>query len=128
MSQAYISLDLSGKGSNCWIMSKTAALVNYVNKVYCWGISQSYLRQQAVNISLCSVLFLLPASRALDITRVLSIGQIKLFGIQTVYLCLTELFEIELFWHLAVCKQKTVLRLNWIVCNKTVYKNGFGIK
>ena len=22
------------------------------------------------------------------------------------YLCLTELFEIGLFWHLAVCKQK----------------------
>ena len=38
-------------------MSKTAALVNNVNKVYCRGISQSYLRQRAVDISLCSVIF-----------------------------------------------------------------------
>ena len=40
-----------------------------------------------------------------------------IFDIKTVYLCLTELFEIELFWHLIVCKQKSVLILNWIVWN-----------
>ena len=33
----------------------------------------------------------------------------------------------ELFWHLTVCKQKTILILNWIVWNRTVYKNEFGI-
>ena len=38
-------------------MSKTAALINNVNKVCCRAISQSYLRQRAVNISLYSVLF-----------------------------------------------------------------------
>ena len=38
-------------------MSKTAALVNNVNKVYWRGIRQFSLRQQAVNISLYSVLF-----------------------------------------------------------------------
>ena len=39
-------------------------------------------------------------------------------------------FEIELFWHLTVCKQKTILIQNWIVWNRTTfrYKNGFGIK
>ena len=42
----------------------------------------------------------------------------------------TELFEIKLFLHLTVCKQKTVFMLNWFVWNKTVYmyKNGFGIE
>ena len=40
--------------------------------------------------------------------RVLSIGQIKLFDIQIVYICETELFEIELFLHLTMCKQKIV--------------------
>ena len=28
------------------------------------------------------------------------------FDIETVYLCLTELFQIELFWHLILRKQK----------------------
>ena len=28
------------------------------------------------------------------------------FDIEIVYLCLTELFEIELFWYVNVCKQK----------------------
>ena len=39
------------------------------------------------------------------------------------------MFEIQLFWHLTECKQKTILILNWIVWNRTVYvyKNGFGI-
>ena len=74
------------------------------------------------------------------------------------YLCKTELLEIELFWHLTGCGQKNytynkpncwirtvwlnwiawkrkvfdncVLMLNWIVWNRTdySYKNGFGIK
>ena len=41
-----------------------------------------------------------------------------------------ELLEIELFWHLNVCKQKTVLMPDFIVLNRTVYKykNGFCIK
>ena len=30
------------------------------------------------------------------------------------------MFEIELFWHLTVCKQKTILILNWTVWNRTV--------
>ena len=34
--------------------------------------------------------------------RVLSIGQIELFDIKTMYLCKTELFEIELFEYLTV--------------------------
>ena len=48
---------------------------------------------------------------------VLSMGQIKLFHVLTVYLCKTELFEIELFDYLTVCKtiqlceQKTEVRL-----------------
>ena len=44
------------------------------------------------------------------------------------YSCYSELFEIKLFWHLTVCKQKTVLILNWIIWNRTVYMydNGFG--
>ena len=34
-----------------------------------------------------------------------------------------------LFWNLAVCKQKTILILNWFFLNRTVYeKNGFDIK
>ena len=37
------------------------------------------------------------------------------FCIQTVYLCLTELFKIELFWNL-----NCVLMLNWIVQNRTI--------
>ena len=45
---------------------------------------------------------------------------------------LTKLFEIELFWDLTDCKQKTIYIyiLNWIIWNRTVYmyKNGFGIK
>ena len=76
--------------------------------------------------------------------RVLSMGQIELncelmlnrivwnktaFHIKTAYLCLSELLEIELFWHLTECKQKTILKLSWIIWNKTLYKykNGFGI-
>ena len=39
--------------------------------------------------------------------RVLFMGQIELFDIQTVNLCLTELFEKELFDHLTVCKHMT---------------------
>ena len=41
------------------------------------------------------------------------------------YLCETELFEIELFWHL-----KCVLMINWIVWNRSVnrFKNWYGIK
>ena len=37
--------------------------------------------------------------------------------------------EIGLFRHSTVCKQKTVLLLNWIVLNTTIYmyKNGFGM-
>ena len=31
------------------------------------------------------------------------------------------MFEIELFWHLTVRKQNTILRLNWLVRNRTVY-------
>ena len=52
------------------------------------------------------------------------------FDIEYVYLSLTEFFEIVLFWHLTMCKQKTKLRLNWIVWNIFVYmtKNGFGLK
>ena len=42
------------------------------------------------------------------------------FDIETVYLYLTALFEIELFWYLTVCKQKTILILNWIAWNRTV--------
>ena len=51
------------------------------------------------------------------------------FNIEPVYLCQTEMFEIELFWHLNVHKQKTMLILNWIFWSRTVYiyKNGFGI-
>ena len=41
--------------------------------------------------------------------RILSMGQIELFDIWTVYLCLPELFGIELFDHLTVCKQKLYL-------------------
>ena len=33
----------------------------------------------------------------------------------TVFVCKTELFEIEQFGYLNVCKQKTILTLNWIV-------------
>ena len=43
---------------------------------------------------------------------------------QTVYLCKTELFEIELFSHLTelfqyltVCEPKTIIILNWIIWN-----------
>ena len=43
--------------------------------------------------------------------KVLSIGQIELFEILTEYLSLTELFEIELFYHLTVCKQKIMFNL-----------------
>ena len=48
----------------------------------------------------------------------------------TAFVCQTELFENKLFWYLIVCKQKTILTLNWIVWNRTVYlyKNGFSIK
>ena len=57
-----------------------------------------------------------------------------------VYLCLTELFEIELFLklnpnteqfvielflYLTVCKQKHVPILNWIVWNRTVYMDNW---
>ena len=76
--------------------------------------------------------------------RVLFMGQIELECVlmlnwigwdETVltfklYLNQTELFEIELFWHLTECKQKTILIINWFVWNRIVYmyKNGFGIK
>ena len=43
------------------------------------------------------------------------------FEIETVYLYETELLEIELFWHLNVCKQKSILILNWIIWNGTVF-------
>ena len=43
----------------------------------------------------------------------------EVFDIQTVYLFLSELFEIELLWHLVVCK-KSVLLLDWILLNRTV--------
>ena len=38
--------------------------------------------------------------------------------------------KIEVFLHLTVCKQKTVLLLDWIVWNRTVYmyKNRYAIK
>ena len=39
------------------------------------------------------------------------------------YLRQTVLFEIEMFWHIAVCKQKLFLILNWIVWNRTVWLN-----
>ena len=38
-----------------------------------------------------------------ELYRVISMGQIEL---QTVCLCSAELFEIDLFDHLAMCKQK----------------------
>ena len=46
------------------------------------------------------------------------------FDIENVYLCLAELFEIEMFLTL-----NWVLMINWIVCTRKVYmyKNGFGI-
>ena len=39
------------------------------------------------------------------------------------------MLEIELFLHLSICKQKTILTVNWIVGNRTVYiyKSIFGI-
>ena len=40
--------------------------------------------------------------------RVLSMGQIELFDIQTVYLRSIKLFEIQLFSDITMCKQKTV--------------------
>ena len=47
------------------------------------------------------------------------------FDIEMVYLCSTELFEIEQFWN-----WNSVLLLKRIAWNKTVYihKNGFDIK
>ena len=47
--------------------------------------------------------------------------------IETVYSCKTELFEIQPFWHVTVCKR--ILMLSWIIWNRTeyMYKNGFGI-
>ena len=51
---------------------------------------------------------LCPGGVAID--RILSMGQIKLFDIQTKCkqdLCWIELLEIELFDHLTVCKQMT---------------------
>ena len=36
---------------------------------------------------------------------------------ETVYVYETKLFKMELFWHLTVGKQKTILILNWIVGN-----------
>ena len=35
----------------------------------------------------------------------------EIFLTLKMYLCLTELFEIELFWHLNECKQKLYLYL-----------------
>ena len=45
--------------------------------------------------------------------RVQSIGQIEMFDIQTVCLCETELFKIEVFDHSIVCKQIIYIRLNY---------------
>ena len=49
---------------------------------------------------------------------------------RTVFVCWTELFEIEQFLHSTLGKQTTALMLNWNVWNRTVYmyKNGFRIK
>ena len=41
----------------------------------------------------------------------------------TFVVCLTELLEIERFWHLTECKQKSILILNWIVWIRTVGLN-----
>ena len=46
-------------------------------------------------------------SRVVAPDRVLSMAQIELFHIKTLYLGWIELFEIELFDHLTVCKQIT---------------------
>ena len=43
------------------------------------------------------------------------------FDIETVHW--TELFNIELFLHLTVCKQKSILTLNWIIWIRTVWIN-----
>ena len=74
--------------------------------------------------------------------RVLSMGQIKLNCVlmlnwivwnKTVFwhwnCVLMLMFEKELFWHITMCKQKTILLPNWIVSGRTVYmyKSGFGI-
>ena len=42
-------------------------------------------------------------NRVVEPDRVLSMGQIDVFDIFTVYLCWTELFEIEMFDHLYNC-------------------------
>ena len=47
------------------------------------------------------------------------------------FVCITELFEIELFWYLTVCKKITVLiliwirsiLLNWIAWNRNIFNN-----
>ena len=61
------------------------------------------------------------------LNRVLSMGQIELNCIGMLNWIVKNR---AVFWHLTVCKQKTVLILKWIVWNRTVYryKNGFGIK
>ena len=61
-------------------------------------------------------------------------GQIELFDIYTVYLCSTELFEIELFDHLTVYTNDRFIykmcleiiyiylalnNLQWLICHKT---------
>ena len=53
--------------------------------------------------------------------RFLSMSQIELFDIKTVYLCEIELFERELFSHLTVCKQKlcTYSKLNCLKLKET---------
>ena len=48
-------------------------------------------------------------------------GRKELFDIQAVYLCQKELFEIELFSHISVCKQKLVFKKIAEGKQKTVY-------
>ena len=57
--------------------------------------------------------------------------EIEMFLALKLYLHYTELFEIEMFWYFTVHKRKkTILILNCIIWNRTIYKyeNGFGIK
>ena len=36
---------------------------------------------------------------------------------RTVFICWTELFEMELFWHLTTCQQKIISKPNRVVWN-----------
>ena len=51
----------------------------------------------------------------------LSLGQIELFDIQTVYLCYTELLKIELLDLLTVCKQKTDFLIELLVIHSNTW-------